>query len=151
MIALVFSVINFSASLMSIHHEKASISHKTGFAPERITALAHAAKVTLGIITSAVLRLFPYPKKKGMAIVAIQNVQKAIDFLKFISSSHKEQLNAFELNSNLGLKFIEKYYSSITIPFNNNYPRYVVFELSYLQTFLFEWRSKSKPCKTCNS
>ena len=88
---------------------------------------------TLGIITSAVLKLFPLPKKKGMAIVAIKDVKKAIDFLKFINCSYKEQLNSFELNSSLGLNFIKKHYSQISIPFNNSYPWYIIFELSYLQ------------------
>ena len=93
---------------------------------------------TLGIITSAVLKLFPIPKKKGMAIVALKNIKKVIDFLKFINSSHKEQLNSFELNSNLGLSLINKHFNDISIPFENNYPWYVVFELSYLQNIDIE-------------
>ncbi len=88
---------------------------------------------TLGIITSAVLKLFPAPKKKGMAIVALQNIKSVIDFFEFLSSSHQEQLNSFELNSNLGLEFIKKHFKEIKIPFDNNYPWYVIFELSYLK------------------
>ena len=88
---------------------------------------------TLGIITSAVLKLFPLPKKKGMAIVAVHNIKKAIDFLKFINSNYKEQLSSFELNSNLGLSFIKKHYNNISIPFDNNYSWYIIFELSFLQ------------------
>ena len=88
---------------------------------------------SLGIITTAVLKLFPKPKKTGMAIVAIKNIKKVIEFLKYINSGYKEQLQSFELNSNLGMSFIKKHFTDIIIPFNNNYPWYVIFELSFLK------------------
>ena len=88
---------------------------------------------SLGIITTAVLKLFPKPKKTGMAIVAIKNIKKVIEFLKYINSGYKEQLQSFELNSNLGMSFIKKHFTDIIIPFNNNYPWYVIFELSFFK------------------
>jgi FAD/FMN-containing dehydrogenase len=88
---------------------------------------------SLGIITTAVLKLFPKPKKTGMAIVAIKNIKKVIEFLKYINSGYKEQLQSFELNSNLGMSFIKKHFTDIIIPFNNSYPWYVIFELSFLK------------------
>ncbi len=88
---------------------------------------------TLGIITSAVLRLFPQPKKTGIAFVALENIKKAIEFFNYINSSHNEHLTAYELNSNLGLKFIKKNYPRISIPFDNKYPWYVIIELSFIK------------------
>ena len=88
---------------------------------------------TLGIVTSATLKLFPLPKRTGMAIVAIKDINKVTEFLKYINSIHVEQLSSFELNSNIGLSFIKKHFNNIQIPFNNNYPWYVIFELSFLK------------------
>ena len=68
-----------------------------------------------------------------MAIVAIKDINKVTEFLKYINSIHVEQLSSFELNSNIGLSFIKKHFNNIQIPFNNNYPWYVIFELSFLK------------------
>ena len=61
---------------------------------------------TLGIITSATLKLFPQPKKTGMAIVAIKDINKVLNFFKYINSIHNEQsISSFELNSKYRIKF----------------------------------------------
>ncbi len=88
---------------------------------------------TLGIITSAVLKLYPLPKKVGMAIVAIKNIKKVLEFLNYLNSTHIEQLTSFELNSYLGLSLIKKQYPEINLPFENKYPWYVIFEISSLK------------------
>ena len=88
---------------------------------------------TLGIITSAVLKIFPAPKRKSSAIVALKDINKVIKFFNFINSSHYENLTSFELNSNLGLEFIKNNFSEIPIPFDNKYPWYVIIELTYLK------------------
>ena len=85
---------------------------------------------TLGIITTVKLKLFPEIKEKVMAIVAIKNIEKAIEFLEFVKQENYENLSAFEINSQLGMDLIKKYFSEINIPFNNNYPWYVIFEFS---------------------
>ena len=85
---------------------------------------------TLGIITSAVLKVFPQPKKKNHCNGCFEKYQKVLDFFNFINSSHHENLTAFELNSNLGLKFIKNNFNEIPIPFSNKYPWYVIIELS---------------------
>ena len=88
---------------------------------------------TLGIITSAILKVFPQPKKKSIALLAFKNIDKVITFFNFINNSHYENLTSFELNSNLGLSFIETNFKDIPIPFKNKYPWYVIIELSYLK------------------
>ena len=88
---------------------------------------------TLGIITAAVLKVFPVPKKKSSAILAFKNINKVIEFFNFVNSSHHENLTSFELNSNLGLELIKKNFNEIPIPFDNRYPWYVIIELSYLK------------------
>ena len=77
---------------------------------------------TLGIITSAILKVFPQPKKKSIALLAFKNIDKVITFFNFINNSHYENLTSFELNSNLGLSFIETNFKDIPIPFKNKYP-----------------------------
>ena len=85
---------------------------------------------TLGIITSAVLKIFPKPKKKTITMVALKDIKKVLEFFNFVNSSHHENLTAFELNSNLGLKFIKNIFNEIPIPFSNKYPWYIIIELS---------------------
>ena len=86
---------------------------------------------TLGIITSAVLKLYPAPQKKGLAIVALKSINRTIEFLSFINSFYIDNLTSYELNSSLGLKFIKNNFSEIPIPFENKYNWYVIFELSF--------------------
>ena len=50
-------------------------------------------------------------------MVAFKDIKKVLDFFNFVNSSHHENLTAFELNSNLGLKFIKNNFNEIPIPF----------------------------------
>ena len=98
-----------------------------GFDPQ---SLHIGAEGTLGIITAAKLKLFPIIKNKAMAIVALKNIQAAINLLTLIKDLYFEYLSSFEVNSNIGMALIKKYFLNISIPFDNKYPWYVIFELS---------------------
>ena len=98
-----------------------------GFDPQHLHI---GAEGTLGIITTAKLKLFPTIKNKAMAIVALKNIENAINFLSMVKDKYYEYLSAFELNSNIGMSLIKKYFLDISIPFENKYSWYVIFELS---------------------
>ena len=90
---------------------------------------------TLGIITEVKLKLYPEIKNKEMAIVAVKSIKKAIDFLNLVKNKSLEFLSAFEINSDYGMNLIRKYYNNIDIPFNNEYPWYIIFELTSSQKY----------------
>ncbi|MBF96906.1 MAG: putative FAD-linked oxidoreductase [Alphaproteobacteria bacterium MarineAlpha9_Bin4] len=88
---------------------------------------------TLGIITTAILKIFPQPKKIGIAMVAVKSIKKCIEFFNYLNSIFNENLTSFELNSRLGFKLIRNNYPEIPIPFDGKYPWYIIFELSFLK------------------
>ncbi len=93
---------------------------------------------TLGIITNIKLKLFPEIKSRAMAMIATQNIENVINFLSFVKSQCHEHLSAFEVNTNVGLNLINKFFSDIPIPFKNKYAWYTIFELSSSDNFDLE-------------
>jgi FAD/FMN-containing dehydrogenase len=85
---------------------------------------------TLGIITKVKIRLFPEIKKKAMAIVATNTINRLISFLNIIKNECYEYFSSFEINTNIGLNLINKFYKDIPIPFDNQYSWYAIVELT---------------------
>ncbi len=85
---------------------------------------------TLGIITKVKIRLFPEIKKKAMAIVATNSIKNLIKFLNITKNEYFEFFSSFEINTNIGLNLINKFYNDIPIPFDNQYSWYAIVELS---------------------
>ena len=85
---------------------------------------------TLGIITKVKIRLFPEIKKKTMAIVATNTINNLINFLRITKNDCYEYFSSFEINTNIGLNLINKFYKDIPIPFDNQYNWYAIVELS---------------------
>ena len=84
---------------------------------------------TLGIITKVKIRLFPEIKKKVMAIIATNTINNLIKFLNITKNECYEYFSAFEINTNIGLNLINKFYNNIPIPFDNQYSWYAIVEL----------------------
>ena len=84
---------------------------------------------TLGIITKVKIRLFPEIKKKAMAIVATNTINNLITFQNATKNECYEYFSSFEINTNIGLKLIKKFYDYIPIPFDNKYSWYAIVEL----------------------
>jgi FAD/FMN-containing dehydrogenase len=63
---------------------------------------------SLGIITAATLKLYPLPKSKVTALVAIKNVQSAIQLIDLSRESCNADLTAFELISTRALNLVSK-------------------------------------------
>ena len=88
------------------------------------------AEGTLGIITACVLKLFPFPKNKETAIVALENPKKIMDFYNLSFDEYGDLINAFELNSSLGMEIVKNNIDNTKNPFNTNYPWYLIIEMS---------------------
>lgn len=88
------------------------------------------AEGTLGIITAAVLKLFPQPKAQMTAVTALQSADDALKLLTLAQSHCGAALTGFELMSDLCLQLVHKHFPQIRQPFAQKYPQYVLLELS---------------------
>uniref|UniRef100_UPI00404715EE FAD-binding oxidoreductase n=1 Tax=Polynucleobacter sp. TaxID=2029855 RepID=UPI00404715EE len=62
---------------------------------------------TLGIITAATLKIFPLPRSKATALVALANAESSIKLLQLTEGLCNAHLTAFELISTRALQLIE--------------------------------------------
>ncbi len=87
------------------------------------------AEGTLGVVTGAVLKLYPKPAEIETAIVAVESVDKAIALLNF-ARAQSASVTAFELMPRIGLEFVVKHMPAARDPFDRAYPWYVLLDLS---------------------
>jgi FAD/FMN-containing dehydrogenase len=92
------------------------------------------AEGTLGVITAAVLKLFPLPKSHATAVVALQSPEKALALLERALEACGERLTGFELFSDFCLSLVLKHFRDTTAPFRHRFPHYVLMELSDTQS-----------------
>ena len=84
---------------------------------------------TLGIITAAVLSLFPRPSDRATAFVAVENVEAAVGLLDVAGRVSGGRATALELLSETGLDFITRH-SPLRRPLSGEAPWYVLVEIS---------------------
>jgi FAD/FMN-containing dehydrogenase len=85
---------------------------------------------TLGIITAAVLKLFPRPAAQGVAFVATPSVAAAVGLLHMAQARLGARLTAFELMSRACLGLVQKHSESARNPLPEASPWYVLIEIS---------------------
>ncbi len=88
------------------------------------------AEGTLGIITAAVLKLFPKPSASATAWIALESPQKAVELLAAMRSLMGDRLTAFELIPRVCLDAVIKCKPSIPDPLRERHPWYVLAELT---------------------
>ncbi len=84
---------------------------------------------TLGIVTRAVLRLFPKAKSRCSALVAVNDFPSVIKLLQQLSRDCGSSMSAFEVMWHSYYHFITDNCKGITSPFTQRYPLYVLTEL----------------------
>ena len=92
------------------------------------------AEGTLGVITAAVLKLFPLPKSHATAVVALETPEKAVALLERALGACGERLTGFELFSDFCLSLVLKHFGDTAAPFPRRFPHYVLMELSDTQS-----------------
>lgn len=85
---------------------------------------------TLGIITAAVLKLFPLPAFKQVAWVAVQSTTHALQLLTLSKQYASDSLTAFELISDNCLQLVLKQFKQCRSPLKNPSPWYILLEVS---------------------
>ena len=85
---------------------------------------------TLGIITAAVLKLFPSPRYIETALFAIPDPEAAIKLFGMARNASADLLNAYELISRIGMDMVLKHIPNTKEPMKNTYKWYVLLEFS---------------------
>lgn len=88
------------------------------------------AEGTLGIITAAVIKLFPPTSSQICAFIAVESIEHAVKLLSHLKRHHGEHLNAFELMNALSLKLVAAAFPSLQIPTQHNTAYYVLIEVA---------------------
>src|SRR3569832_925282 len=88
------------------------------------------AEGTLGVITAAVLKLFPQPKAQLTAFAAMHTPDDALKLLSMAQSHCGSSLTGFDLISEFCLRLVSRHFPQLQRPFPQSYPQYVLLELS---------------------
>ena len=84
---------------------------------------------TLGIITAAVLKLFPLPKERAAALVALDSLDSAVTLLEKARTASADALMSFELMPGFALDWAEKHVEGAKQPFETTYDWTVLMEI----------------------
>ncbi len=99
----------------------------TGYA---LRDLYIGAEGTLGLITAAVLKLFPQPKAQLTALAALRTPDDALRLLSLTQSYCVSSLTGFELMSGFCIKLVNQHFPDMRLPFAEEHAQYVLLELS---------------------
>jgi FAD/FMN-containing dehydrogenase len=88
------------------------------------------AEGTLGVITGAVLKLYPKPKAGITALVALGSCRDALELLKLAQDTAGPTLTGYELMSDVCLRLVGKHFPGLPHPFPDTHPQYALLELS---------------------
>ena len=85
---------------------------------------------TLGIITAAVLKLFPAPRATATAFAGVSSPQKAVELLTLALDKAGQQVKTFELIPRIGLEFVLRHAAGTRDPLPSKHAWYVLLELA---------------------
>ena len=88
------------------------------------------AEGTLGIITAAVMKLFPLPRSYATAFVAIEDPAAAVALLSQLRETCGERISGYELIARVCVDLVLKHMPATRDPLPTRHPWYVLVELS---------------------
>ena len=92
------------------------------------------AEGTLGIITAAVLKLFPIPAGKQVAIAGLENPQQALVLFEQARDRCGPSLTGFEIMPRIGVEFSVRHVPGNRDPLAAPHPWYVLIDISSAQS-----------------
>ncbi len=88
------------------------------------------AEGTLGIVTSAVLKLFPAPAGREVAWAGFPSVEAALEFFNVARVKVGNQLTAFELIPRIGIEYLLRHFPKYPDPLEDDHKWYALVEIS---------------------
>ena len=88
------------------------------------------AEGTLGVITKAVLKLFPKPAGREVSYVALKTPEDALELLNRAKDKAGSALTGFELMAPFAMEFALKHMPDSRAPLQGEHPWYVLMEIS---------------------
>jgi FAD/FMN-containing dehydrogenase len=88
------------------------------------------AEGTLGIITAAVVKLFPKPRSQATALVAVESPAAAVRLLGRLREACGERVTGYELMARVCIDLVMKYMPATRDPLATRHAWYVLVELS---------------------
>lgn len=85
---------------------------------------------TLGIVTGAVLKLFPAPAEKLSAWAGVSNADDAVKLLSYAQEQTGGNATSFEMMGKTCLEFVLKHIPGTRNPLNDEHPWHVLMEFS---------------------
>ena len=99
----------------------------TGYA---LRHLLVGAEGTLGVVTAAVLRLFPSPRDTAVAFCAVADEDAALALFRRFRGRDESAVRAFEYMSGLGVDFAVRHIEGVTLPLGARADHYVLVDLA---------------------
>jgi FAD/FMN-containing dehydrogenase len=96
----------------------------------QLRKLFSGSEGTLGVVTRAILRLFPAPKKRATALVAVADFEAAVAFGTFLRHEAAEFMSALEFFSEFGVALVLKHLAGIAFPLETRGAVYILIELA---------------------
>jgi FAD/FMN-containing dehydrogenase len=88
------------------------------------------AEGTLGVITAAVLRLFPPPKTVETALVGVPSPLAAVKLISLVQERTNRAATSFELMCRLAIDFALRHGHGVRDPLDQKHPWYVLLQVS---------------------
>jgi FAD/FMN-containing dehydrogenase len=88
------------------------------------------AEGTLGVITAAVLKLFPKPRERVTAFVSVTDLPAAVELLSRCRATTGDAVTSFELLPRIGIDLGQKYIAGVVDPLRERRDYYVLIELT---------------------
>ncbi|MGK2922625.1 MAG: FAD-binding oxidoreductase [Methyloceanibacter sp.] len=85
---------------------------------------------TLGVITAAVLRLFPRPMERVTCMAGLNDLARAPEFFTRVHEAAGPMLTAFEILPRIGIEFAVKHGNDTREPFPAPHAWYLLFDLT---------------------
>ncbi|UVV68039.1 FAD-binding oxidoreductase [Brucella anthropi] len=85
---------------------------------------------TLGVITAAVLKIFPQPKGKGVAYAGLRNPGDVLRLFQLATEHAGPSLTGFELMPRVGVEFTVRHVDGVRDPLESPHDWYVLIDIS---------------------